>query len=214
MVSSYGRCPGSLVASIFGLSRFAQMDGKSLEGLHHVVRLCVDCIFGFTKGKFLCRLYRNQGRFANNCREVHPCWHWREPNSRWDWVRRECRCRTCSFWFPAVEGIGGCAYVEDMLSQFAIFECEGVTAFQFKFQYHCHSHIACEGSEQHCHLWVLGHGSLVDHNVSDVVVGKVKGFQADISMFMLACAKLLQVPSCVHIDVAIGVVEGVLQFPL
>jgi len=54
MVGSDGVRPGTLVASVSGLSRFAQLEGSSLKGLHNIVHLCVHRIFGFSNGNFLC----------------------------------------------------------------------------------------------------------------------------------------------------------------
>jgi hypothetical protein len=48
-----GICPGSLVASIPGLIRFAQLEGHSLKSLHHIVYLHVNGIFSYYDGNFL-----------------------------------------------------------------------------------------------------------------------------------------------------------------
>jgi len=45
-----GLCPGSLLASVSGLICFAQLDGTSLNRLHHIALLCVDHIFGSSDG--------------------------------------------------------------------------------------------------------------------------------------------------------------------
>ena len=65
--------------------------------------------------------------------------------------------------------------------------------------------------EQHFHLQVRSEGSLIDHSVADVVIWQDKPCHADVPMFPLVSAYSHEVQSRVHIDPAIGVLEGVLQ---
>jgi hypothetical protein len=84
MVSLNCVCPGSLIASVFGLSCFAQLEGPSLEGVHHIVHLGVDRIFGFSNGNFPCGLHWCLGFVVRDCQKDHNCWHLHEQNSSWD----------------------------------------------------------------------------------------------------------------------------------
>jgi len=84
MVGLDGVCHGSLVASVSGLIRFAQLEGPSLGSLHHIVHLRVDHIFGLSDGNFLRGLRWCRGLFVRDCRKVHHYWHLRERNSSWD----------------------------------------------------------------------------------------------------------------------------------
>jgi len=84
MVSLDGVLAGSLVASVSGLSRFAQQEGPSLEGLHHIVHFRVDCIFSLSDGNFLRALCWCRGLFVRDCWKVRHYWHLLERNSSWD----------------------------------------------------------------------------------------------------------------------------------
>ena len=66
-----GVSPGSLVGSISGLIRFAQLEGPSLKGLHHIIDVGVNCIFGFTNVSFLHVLRWCRGLLARDYRKVH-----------------------------------------------------------------------------------------------------------------------------------------------
>jgi len=90
-----------------------------------------------------------------------------------------------SFRVQESEGIGYPTIIEDMLSEFVIFDHRGVSGMYFKLHYHICVHTSWESSKQDFHLRVLSQGSLVDHNAADVVVGEDKTFQADVPMFLL-----------------------------
>jgi hypothetical protein len=119
--------PGSLVASVSWLIQFAQPEGPRLTSPHRIVRLRVDRIFGLSDRNFLRGLHWCQGLFGRDCRQVHHYWHLRERNFSWDRVRKDSWRRTCSFRIQEGERIGGRSFVEDMLSEFVVFECRGVS---------------------------------------------------------------------------------------
>ena len=183
MISLNGVCPGSLLASVSGLICFAQLEVPSLEGLHDIVHVHVNCISGFSDRNFLCGLQWCRGLFARDCRKVHHYWHLWELNSSWDWMRGDTKRHTCSFRMQEGERIGSLRVIEEMLSEWVAYECGGVSAFYFEFHYCFRSQICWECFEQHFHRWVLGQCSLVDHVAVDVVIGKDKDFQADVPMF-------------------------------
>jgi len=84
MVSKDGVHPGSLVASVSGLVGCAQLEGPRLEGLHQIVHLCVNRIFGFGDGNFFRVLLWYQGHFLTDCLKVPHHWHLRDRNPIWD----------------------------------------------------------------------------------------------------------------------------------
>jgi len=182
MVSFDGVHPGSLVASISGLTHIAQLEGPSLEGLHPMI-LFVSIVFGFTVGNCLCDLRWCQDLFVRDSQNVHHYWHLREQHSSWDWVRRDTQRLTCSFQIQENEVIRGRTLVNDMLSEFVVFEPWGVSGILFEFHYQFRSDIPSGSSKQHFHLLVLGQRYRVDHNVADDVIGKDAGFQADVPTF-------------------------------
>jgi len=69
-----------------------------------------------------------------------------------------------------------------------------------------------EGFEQHFHKLVLSNGSLVNHNMAGIALGEDERFQVEIPSFLLLLAQLLQVKSCIHIVLAISMVESIFQF--
>jgi len=65
---------------------------------------------------------------------------------------------------------------------------EGALGSSLSFMTRFRSQISWEGCEQHFHLRVLRHGSLVDHNVADIVIGEDEGCQADVPTCQLVVA--------------------------
>jgi len=92
-----GVCPGSLVDSMSGFSGCAQLEGASLEGLYHIVHLCINWIYGFSGGNFHCSWLWCWGLYVMDCRKVHLSWNPQGWNSSWDWVRRDTWRCICSF---------------------------------------------------------------------------------------------------------------------
>jgi len=120
-------CSAYLVVSVSGLVRIAHLEGPGLEGLHHIVHFRVDCIVSFSNRNFLGGLCWCRGFFARDCREVYHYWHLWEQNSSWDRIRSDSWCRTGSVKVKQGEGVGGHPVVEDVLSEFVVFERRGVS---------------------------------------------------------------------------------------
>jgi len=79
------------------------------------------------------------------------------------------------------ESITGHTFGKDMLLEFVVFEHRVVCGIYFEIDYHFYTQISWEGSEQHCHLSVIGKGFLVVHYAATVIIDKDKGIVAGVS---------------------------------
>lgn len=114
--------PGCLDALISELIGLAHLEGATLEDLHCMVHVHVDCIFGCNDGNFFCGLHWCRGVFITDCQKNHRYSNLWELNSSVESVRKDCSCRTCHFRIKQGEGIGGQTCVHDTLFEVVVFE--------------------------------------------------------------------------------------------
>jgi len=115
----------STLAYVFIVIRFAYLEGPVIEGLHHTLHFPVDWIVGLSDWNFLGGLWWCRSFFARDCWQVYHHWHHWDPNSRWDWIWRDSRCHTCSFWVQERECFSGTHVLRTCFPSLSYLNVEG-----------------------------------------------------------------------------------------